>query len=120
MRLLVAVWFFALLVGVPQAHAAAPYVEPSTDDIIATIVDRADAYGVDAYLLVRVAWCESRFDRFAVGAQGEVGLFQLHPRGKLATFWRWYDDPYDVWQQSDFAAWQFSEGQRHHWSCARW
>jgi hypothetical protein len=28
---------------------------------------------------VRVAWCESRLDRRALGAAGERGLFQIHP-----------------------------------------
>lgn len=27
-----------------------------------------------------VAWCESRWNPAATGAQGEMGLFQVHPR----------------------------------------
>lgn len=30
---------------------------------------------------LRVARCESSFDPSAVGEQGELGLFQLHPKG---------------------------------------
>ena len=122
MRLAVALAFAVLLFGVPYAAAQTPVDVSEVDEttaIVATIIDRAEAYGVDATLMVNVAWCESRFNRYAIGAQGEIGLFQLHPRGKLRTFVRYYDDPFDVWQQSDFAAWQFSEGQEHHWSCAR-
>lgn len=116
MKLTVIAVFALLLFGVPYAAAQTP---DTAEAIATTIAERATAYGVDPDWLISVAWCESKLDPFAIGAQGEVGLFQLHPRGKLVTFTRYYRDPWSVWEQSDFTAWQISIGQAAHWSCAR-
>ena len=59
----------------------------------------------------RVAFCESRFNPNATGAQGEMGLFQIHPR--------WHADAtYDPLGNT-LAAYRISKGgtQWHAWSC---
>jgi hypothetical protein len=87
--------------------------------VIETIHERAAAHGQSGPYLVAVARCESRLDPGAVGGQGEVGLFQLHPRGLLRDFYaRGYSDPWSAWQQADYVASAFSRGLAGHWSCA--
>lgn len=111
MRLLLAL---LLLIAV----AAGPvYAE---QDVPTLIDEAAVEYGVAPAYLERVAWCESRFDPSAVGAAGEIGLFQLHPYGLLPLFYeRGFDDPWDAAQQATFAAWAFASGLAGHWTCAR-
>lgn len=81
-------------------------------------------YGLSPYL-ARVAACESR--NFAPdvvygptrGRAGEIGLFQLHPRGLLPLFYsRGYTDPWSPVQQAAFATWAFGAGYGRHWTCA--
>jgi hypothetical protein len=91
----------------------------TSDDIIDTISERAAAYGISGAYLVRVARCESTLDPYAVGARGEQGLFQLHPRGMGLRFWRdGYTDIWSIWQQADFTSRMFASGLSFHWSCA--
>lgn len=82
---------------------------------------RADAayYGISAQWLLRVLWCESRGDVWAVGAQGEVGPAQWHPRG---LWWatpagRNGESPWDIRRNVEMMAWAFSRGLSFHWSC---
>lgn len=59
----------------------------------------------------RVAFCESRYNPNATGAQGEMGYFQIHPR--------WHADAtYDPLGNT-LAAFRISTGgtQWHAWSC---
>jgi hypothetical protein len=44
------------------------------------IIQEANAVGFDPALALAVAHVESSMNPNAIGAQGEVGLFQLHPR----------------------------------------
>lgn len=84
------------------------------------IVDRAIARGVSPHLLLRVALCETGGTLYpwSVGAQGELGIFQLHPRGELRTFYaRGYGSPFNVWESADFSAARFAEGGARAWSC---
>ncbi len=81
-------------------------------------------YGLSPYL-TRVAACESGGFRPDViygparGRAGEIGLFQLHPRGLLPLFYaRGYSNPWDPNQQARFAEWAFANGLARHWSCA--
>jgi hypothetical protein len=39
-----------------------------------------EVFGDRAETACRVAWCESRWNPDATGAEGEQGLFQVHPR----------------------------------------
>lgn len=96
--------------------ATRPALAQSIEDVI---LDRAAAHGVSGPALVALAQCESRLDPFAVGSQGEVGLFQLLPRvGLLPTFYAWgYGNPWSAWEQSDFTARAIAAGMRYHWHC---
>lgn len=66
---------------------------------------------------IRVARCESRLDRFAVGRAGERGLFQIHPIHFSWAQPRRLFDP--VWNSR--IAYRLSRGGTtwRHWSC-RW
>lgn len=87
------------------------------DDIRALVVERALAHGANAAALVTTIGCESQFDPRAVGAQGELGLTQLHPQGLLPSFYKLgYRDVWSAEQQADFAALMFASGQAYHWS----
>lgn len=98
------------------AASLAPAHAQSVEDVI---YERAEAHGVSGDYLAAVAWCESTYDPYAVGAAGELGLFQLHPYGLLPSFYGLgYTDPWDVWEQADYAAWAFSVGLASHWSCS--
>lgn len=37
-------------------------------------------FGANWLAAVRVAWCESTFSPGATGAEGEMGIWQIHPR----------------------------------------
>jgi hypothetical protein len=88
--------------------------------VAAVVRERAVAHDVSPWLLEALATCESRLDPEAVGAAGELGLMQLHPRGLLPAFYRMgFDDPWSVYQQADFAAWAIANGYARHWSCWR-
>jgi hypothetical protein len=78
----------------------------------------AGPFGLSRYL-TRVARCESDLDPGARGRAGEIGLFQLHPRGLLPTFYDWgFSNPYNGWEQARFAELAFARGLAHHWACA--
>jgi hypothetical protein len=86
--------------------------------VVEIIHERAAAHGQSGARLERVARCESSLNPAAVGRAGELGLFQLHPRGELRTFYaRGYSDPHNVWEAADFAATRFAEGGARAWSC---
>lgn len=107
----------AILAHLHLGHGSA--AAQSTEEIIDTITERAEAHGVSAPWMVGIAWCESRFNRWAVGARGEQGLFQLNPRGIGGRFWALgYTDMGSIWQQADFTALMLSQGNARHWSCA--
>ena len=59
------------------AHAAP---DGDTAAVHQAIVRAAARYGVDAGLLTRIAWCESRLNPAAVNAaDGSAGLYQFQP-----------------------------------------
>lgn len=68
-----------------------------------------------------LAWCivslESRFDPNAVGAAGEIGLAQLHPRGKAPEFAAMgFGDIWSPYAQADYLDWALANGQGYHWT----
>jgi hypothetical protein len=104
-----------LLSGVHQVAGA-----QTVEEVVAIIHERAAAHGVSGARLERIARCESgpHLNRWAVGRQGEQGLFQLHPNGLRRLFYqRGFTDVWDVEQQASFAAWAFANGFASHWSC---
>jgi hypothetical protein len=70
--LLILAAIFAVSIAM-MAHALAD------DGIREAIVREAQAQGVDPVLALAVAKVESNFDPMAIGAIGEVGIFQLRP-----------------------------------------
>ena len=108
----------ALLVTGLNWRLAAAY---SPDEVQQSVVDAAERYGVSSWLLLAVARCESPgLNPYLTGRAGELGLFQLHPRGLQTLFYQvGYSDVWDYTQQADFAGWAFSIGLAHHWSCYR-
>lgn len=96
-----------------------PVGAQTADEIVDTIYDRAAAHGMSGAYLLQVARCESTLDPYAVGARGEQGLFQLHPRGMGLRFWSMgYTDIWSIWQQADFTSRMFAAGHGRQWSCA--
>jgi hypothetical protein len=87
------------------------------------IYEEAARYGVSGDWLYWVASCETggTFNQSLVGRQGEIGIFQWHPRGlwsSVPVFQSWAD-VYDLRLNVRAAAWAFSRGLSFHWSCAR-
>src|SRR5687767_13515104 len=70
-----------------EAEVAAAQIERETGeaiDVPALIVDTARRWAVDERVLLRIAWCESRFDPAARGAADLAGVFQFAP-----ITWNW-------------------------------
>jgi hypothetical protein len=88
------------------------------DWITQTIYDAASRYGVSGDWLLNTAACESQLDPWAYNPNtGDSGIFQFNP----TTWAEWGGDPaaiWDVWSQSDMAAWAFSVGLHSHWCCS--
>ena len=106
----------ARLLAASGTLAAGPRRSGAEPDWEALIRDAAHRHGVDAEWLVAVARCESDLDPAAVGAHGEVGIFQFMPE----TFRAWGGaDVHDPHEQIELAAWAFSQGLAcDHWVCA--
>jgi Soluble lytic murein transglycosylase and related regulatory proteins (some contain LysM/invasin domains) len=99
------------------ALAAAPAADRSDGQPI--IEERAIAHGISPSWMVSIVGCESRWNQYAVGRQGELGPAQLHPRGELQGFYaRGYTDPYDWWQAGDYLAVRLAEGGARAWVCS--
>lgn len=93
------------------------------------IIERSGIHGANPTQVLRVARCESRLNPNAIGASGERGIAQWHPRGI------WYSTPAyreqgidirveyirgntdAVYFDVDQMAWAFSRGYASHWSC---
>lgn len=84
-----------------------------------------EAFGEGWRFAWRVASCESVGFRPSVvygpetGAAGELGLFQLHPRGVLPSFYAaGYTDPFDPLQQIAHVAAYTAQNGFGAWTCA--
>ena len=89
-------------------------------DIPSLIVETARRWELDENVMLRVAWCESRWNPDAVGYGGNAGLFQFAP-----VTWGWVSEkagypgttPHHVIANVEAAAWLYkNEGDRH-WGC---
>jgi len=76
----------------------------------AAIYDACARHGCNGDQLVRVMYCESGGNPSAVGAQGEVGLFQI----KMEI---WPVNAWDPYASIEFAAQMFASGQGGNWVC---
>ncbi|PYN10307.1 MAG: transglycosylase, partial [Candidatus Rokuibacteriota bacterium] len=81
----------------------------------------AAAWGADPDQLLRVAWCESRYNPYAVNARsGAAGLFQFMPATWAANSVRaGYGGAsvFDAVANANTAAYMFRNGQAAQWSC---
>lgn len=111
----------ALVLGLLLASSVGSGRAQSTESELAPVVaEAASHYGISAAWMSRIVTCESRWDVYAIGAAGELGLVQLHPRGLLSLFRRvGYTDPFDPSQAIWFLGWALSQGMASHWSCSR-
>ena len=108
----------AQVVHVGTKYKPAP---PPPDQIAAIIRAAATKYGVDPEQLLRVAYCESRYDPLAYNSiLGASGLFQIIP-----GTWRVNSGPAgyagaSVWDpvaNANVAAWMFSTNKSGQWAC---
>ena len=90
-------------------------------EIEAIIRAAAATYGADADQLLRVAYCESRYDPLAYnGILGASGLFQIIPGTWRANSARAGLGGASVWDpvaNASVAAWMFAHGQAGQWAC---
>jgi hypothetical protein len=98
---------------------ATPVAAPAS--IESVIRAAAARWGADPTQLLRVAWCESRYDPSAYNASsGASGLFQFMPRTWAANSVRaGYSGAsvFDAVASANTAAYMFSIGQAGQWSC---
>jgi hypothetical protein len=94
---------------------------PVPSEIEAIIRAAADAWGADADQLLRVAWCESRYNPSAYNASsGTSGLFQFKPLTWAANSVRaGYGgvSVFDPVANANTAAYMFANHQAGQWAC---
>lgn len=69
----------AVLISAALLLSLTSHAQTSRQDIIAIITDEAEKADVDPTLAIAVATVESSLNADAIGALGEIGLFQLRP-----------------------------------------
>ena len=96
-------------------------IPPGSSEIEAIIRDAAAAQGADADQLLRVAYCESRYNPGAYNASsGASGLFQFLPSTWAANSVRAGlagASVFDPVASANVAAWMFVRGQAGQWVC---
>lgn len=103
--------------AVPVAPAQPVAVDERDDSIEGIIIAAAHRYGQDPQAMLRVAWCESRYDPNAYNAQyGATGLFQFLYSTWLTTPYGDYDRR-NAWASANAAGWMWSVGRRNEWVC---
>lgn len=94
---------------------------PAPAEIEAIILAAAAKNGADAAQLLRVAYCESRYDPLAYnGILGASGLFQIIPGTWRANASRAGYGGASVWDpvaNANVAAWMFAHSQAGQWAC---
>lgn len=94
---------------------------PVPSDIESIIRAAAAKWGADPSQLLRVAWCESRYNPSAINARsGASGLFQFMPATWAANSVRaGYAgaSAFDPVASANVAAYMFARGQAAQWSC---
>jgi len=108
----------AQVIHVGTKYKPAP---PPPADIEAIIRAAAAKYGVDAETLLRVAYCESRYDPLAYnGVLGASGLFQIIPGTWRANSVAAGYGGASVWDpvaNANVAAFMFANHQAGQWAC---
>ena len=79
---------------------------PADPTLVRPLAAIRQAFGSGWPFALCVATAESGLNPHAVGAQGELGIFQLHPRGWLPGYLAWseVDDVTDVEDTSRYVA----------------
>jgi hypothetical protein len=87
-----------------------------------TVADSESALATASPLATCIVSIEDgSLDPYAVGAQGELGLVQLHPRGKLPEFYaEGYSDPYSPYQSVAYLEGALARGEGPAWSSYWW
>ena len=93
---------------------------PLPSDVPTLITATAIRWNLPADRLLRIAWCESRWDPTAISYAGHLGLFQFaHPTWRVASHAVGLPDasPFDPAANTEAAAWLMSTDGFHHWGC---
>jgi len=91
------------------------------EDLKSLIRQEAERYNIDANLMIRIAWCESRI-RMIDSELGDYGIYQF----RLST-WEYFTHKFNLTNfdinnpldQIELAARIISEGGLHHWNSSR-
>lgn len=83
-------------VAIPIYHCrkAAEGCDKRLTEFAHYIIDASEKNGVDPWLLAAMAFRESGMNPFVVGAVGELGILQLHPKNKRVQSVRFVRDAY--------------------------
>jgi len=109
-----------LLAASDEVRRVGTRVPAAPADIETIIRSAADAQGADPGQLLRVAWCESRYNPGAVNPSGASGLFQFMPGTWAANSVRaGYGGAsvFDPVAAANVAAWMFARGAAGQWAC---
>ncbi len=110
-----------LTAPVPEVRHVGIRPPPVPSEIESIIRAAAATWGADADQLLRVAWCESRYNPAAYNAySGTSGLFQFKPLTWAANSVRaGYDGAsvFDPVANANVAAFMFATGQARQWAC---
>jgi len=112
---------FEVVTPVTEVRRVGTKPAPAPGDIESIIRTAAAAWGADPNQLLRVAWCESRYNAYAVNTRsGAAGLFQFMPATWAANSVRaGYAGAsvFDPVASANVAAWMFARGQAAQWTC---
>jgi hypothetical protein len=112
---------FEVVTPVTEVRRVGTKPAPAPGDIESVILAAAATWGADPGQLLRVAWCESRYNAYAVNARsGAAGLFQFMPATWAANSVRaGYAGAsvFDAVANANVAAYMFAHGQASQWSC---
>jgi soluble lytic murein transglycosylase-like protein len=105
-----------------ESESPAAVVVAAAMDVPSMIADAARRWGVDASRLLRVAWCESKYNPLATSRYGHRGVFQFdnatwRERAPLAGLSADFGVAYDARANIEVAASTFAAGQWWRWSC---
>ena len=95
-------------------------IPPGSSEIETIIRDAAAAQGADPDQLLRIAFCESRYNPGAYNASGAAGLFQFMPGTWAANSVRagfGGASVFDPVASANVAAYMFARGQAGQWVC---
>jgi len=109
-----------LAAAVTEVRRIGTRIPSGAAEIEAIIRDAAAAQGANADQLLRVAYCESRYNPGAYNASGASGLFQFLPSTWAANSVRagfGGTSPFDPVAAANVAAWMFARGQAGQWVC---